>query len=317
MSFVVQAHNFIISNGRILETHKKPWRYRQSLKNINVEEPIDLWLHRPIAFVLVQPFENRFSHIKPVHLTAASAVAGIFGGLCCVASVSQGSHWFLIAGLMLFVSVVLDCADGMLARLRGVGSRFGRLLDAFADQIAGISFWLGMSYAMTFGWEAWWVWPANVVILVSIMFRVGIYDQFKEFYLSHTESGSIATSSEIGYQAGRFERWMYAYYKQGYPRIFELVGGGGRAAGNLSPAQFEKEFRKSIRLISYLGLGTHLFVIYIIALLSVWLHEYTFLITQIIVTGLMNIWCIVSLWHWRRTDRNIMKRGKGQSRTSQ
>ena len=45
-------------------------------------------------------------------------------------------HWGLIAAALVFeLSYVLDCADGMLARWRGVASPVGHLLDFLMDEL--------------------------------------------------------------------------------------------------------------------------------------------------------------------------------------
>ena len=46
------------------------------------------------------------------------------------------SYWGLLIGVIVFeLSYVLDCADGMLARLRGSQSPAGHLLDFLMDEV--------------------------------------------------------------------------------------------------------------------------------------------------------------------------------------
>src|SRR5262245_8819901 len=102
--------------------------YRSSLKPLEVEEPIDVYVHRPLAYVVARALYRL--PISPDAITLVSILFGIASG----ASLVMSFPWHLqIGGLLLFGSAVLDCADGQLARMRGTSSVFGRMLDGVAD----------------------------------------------------------------------------------------------------------------------------------------------------------------------------------------
>src|SRR6185295_878864 len=94
--------------------------YRATLKSLEVEEPIDVWVHRPIAYLLARACFRL--PISPDAVTALSIVAGVASAACLV---SDFRHHLQVGGLLLFLSAVLDCADGQLARMRGTSSVFG------------------------------------------------------------------------------------------------------------------------------------------------------------------------------------------------
>ncbi len=108
--------------------------YWASLKPLEVEEPVDVWIHRPLAYLLA-----RFllpTKISPNVVTVGS----IFLGLSAlVAMLADFPHHMPVAGICIFLSAVADCADGQLARLRGTSSALGRMLDGAADFIVSIS----------------------------------------------------------------------------------------------------------------------------------------------------------------------------------
>ncbi|MGE0327412.1 MAG: CDP-alcohol phosphatidyltransferase family protein [Polyangiaceae bacterium] len=86
---------------------------------------------RPVAAVVVKLLER--TPVTPNQVTlAAFAVA-------CVATAVLTlwpGYWGLLAGVVIYeASYVLDCADGMLARLRGIASKQGHLLDFLMDEI--------------------------------------------------------------------------------------------------------------------------------------------------------------------------------------
>src|SRR5712671_1012647 len=102
--------------------------YRASLKPLEVEEPIDIYVHRPLAYLLARACYSL--PVSPDAITGLSILAGIASA---VSLLSAFPYHLQIGGLLLFGSAVLDCADGQLARMRGTSSVFGRMLDGSAD----------------------------------------------------------------------------------------------------------------------------------------------------------------------------------------
>jgi len=118
--------------------------YLKSLKPLDVEEPIDVYVHRPLAYLLARLLYP--TPISPNAVTCCSIVLGVAAGACMLLG-SPRDLW--LAGLLIFGSAVVDCADGQLARLRKASSPFGRMLDGLADLAVSISVVVG---------SAWIVW---------------------------------------------------------------------------------------------------------------------------------------------------------------
>ena len=86
---------------------------------------------RPVAAVLVDALKD--SRVTPNQLTLASFVVGFVAAALIIALPGRGG---LIAAVVVYqLSYVLDCADGMLARWRGVASPAGHLLDFLMDEL--------------------------------------------------------------------------------------------------------------------------------------------------------------------------------------
>lgn len=86
---------------------------------------------RPPAAAVV--FALRNTRVTPNQVTLAAFVVALASAALLV---SLPGHWGLIVAVVVFeLSYVLDCADGMLARLRGVQSTPGHLLDFLMDEI--------------------------------------------------------------------------------------------------------------------------------------------------------------------------------------
>jgi phosphatidylglycerophosphate synthase len=86
---------------------------------------------RPLAAVLVSWLEK--TRVTPNQITLASFAVGIVSAGLLI--VLPGHLGLVVAVLVYQASYVLDCADGMLARWRGVASPAGHLLDFLMDEL--------------------------------------------------------------------------------------------------------------------------------------------------------------------------------------
>jgi hypothetical protein len=157
--------------------------YWKSLKPLEVEEPIDVWVHRPLAYLIA-----RASYPLPVSPNAITVVS-ILLGLCASAAMFAGQ--LPLAGAALFASAVFDCADGQLARLRGTSSVFGRMLDGTADLVVSIAAVGGGTYLVwrEYSEPAWLGAIAIALCLVTIVtgsFHTSSYDHYKNVFLRFT-----------------------------------------------------------------------------------------------------------------------------------
>lgn len=98
------------------------------LKALELEEPLDVVLYRPLAFLLVKVLA--LGRITPNQITLAALVPGFAAAWCFWQGTPAG---YLAGAILLFVTNVLDCADGMLARVRGTSSLTGYILDGLVD----------------------------------------------------------------------------------------------------------------------------------------------------------------------------------------
>ncbi len=91
----------------------------------------NLYVCRPVAAVVVVAIQN--SRITPNQVTLSAVVVAVISAAMIVL---LPGYWGLIAAIVVFeLSYVLDCVDGMLARLRGIQSMQGHLLDFLMDEI--------------------------------------------------------------------------------------------------------------------------------------------------------------------------------------
>lgn len=104
--------------------------YRASKKRQDINR-FTQWIARPPAAVVV--YALRATPITPNQITFASA--GVAAIACAMFALCPGWTYLIAAAAVFEFSFVLDCADGMLARLRAVASPLGHLLDFLMDEL--------------------------------------------------------------------------------------------------------------------------------------------------------------------------------------
>jgi len=218
--------------------------YWKSLKPLEVEEPIDVWVHRPLAYVLAKALLK--TPVSPNLVTLISIAFGIATG---AAMLLEFPGHLPIAGLCLFLSAIFDCADGQLARMRGTSSVFGRMLDGVADLVVAIaavggSIWVIWSKYNQPTWLGLVVLGLCVTTAVTGSFHTGMYDQFKNVFLRltserYTEGESYARARaryESGHNrdslAARLAWPVYLFYTKNQEKVV-------RGFDPFTPTRFE------------------------------------------------------------------------------
>jgi phosphatidylglycerophosphate synthase len=100
---------------------------------------------RPTAFIVLALFADlRF--VTPNLLTHVSNALFVAGSLLILPEL--GSHWIL-AAVLLNLSLSFDCADGQLARYRGGGSELGSFYDKVSDALALVLLFSVLGWTVT------------------------------------------------------------------------------------------------------------------------------------------------------------------------
>jgi phosphatidylglycerophosphate synthase len=291
-------------------------RYTEALafKDLDVEEPIDVRFHRPLAAIVAAL--ARPTSITPNQITVSSLVVGLcgsfflwqafFGTLLEQAGLSR-PLLFVLAALALLGAVILDCADGQLARARGGGSRVGRILDGVVDALVLLPAYVILGFGILEEFGSFWIGVASVAGFSSWA-RTAVYDKLKRLYLARTnpsggEASGIETPEEVraDYERARsegslLEQFLLRVYL-GYLRVQESMAAGDTAdeASSKTPeeiADFRRDHRFTMRLASLMGLGTHMLLIYgSIAAAALWLDALIW--TQALLATAFNLLLIV------------------------
>lgn len=199
-------------------------RMEEVLKSRDVEDPVNLWVHRPLAYLFCKlVFRTR---ISPNQLTLLSILLGIAASMCWVVGTSSAMVW---GGALLWASAIMDGADGILARARNSQSAFGRALDGAADWIVGLSSVAACVYHLARqGHHTMLLVLALPTTLLTVV-QFNLFDFYKEVFVHFTrldkrrEGHSLAEvehmrSSETVQSAPWYTRWSMRLYED-YTKI--------------------------------------------------------------------------------------------------
>ncbi|MCU0288267.1 MAG: CDP-alcohol phosphatidyltransferase family protein [Acidobacteria bacterium] len=121
------------------------FNYNESLKKpdqtfLNKVIKVERYLNRPLASLVVRLVYH--TPVTPNGLTFSSFFLGILSAFF----LSQGKYiYFILGGVGIQLSSIMDCADGMLARSKSMCSEYGSHLDLFLDRIMDFFMIIGIS----------------------------------------------------------------------------------------------------------------------------------------------------------------------------
>ena len=272
----------------------------------DLAEPVNIYIHEPIAKRLVSVLKN--TSVTPNQVTYLSVLVGFASGY----SFSQG-NWeaSIMGGILLELTLILDCVDGQLARAKNMASDLGRLIDGIAGYFAYLAVVLGI----IFGYPDFQT--ALIIIAVFTILRAISYDYCKQTFGTVMLKGYDGMEREIQNTLEKIRHKpsmilvFYFYYMQTQQIIFR---GQWNTLGSmknlrkidskiLDPDQRQEYFNKLKNLIKiwrWNGLDFPLFLIALLGLMSMPGNSLNFLAAviaiQFIVTYLIHIYLCRKLY---------------------
>jgi phosphatidylglycerophosphate synthase len=240
-------------------------------KPVEVEELVDLRIHRPLAARLI-PLLVR-TPITPNQVTILSGIIGILAGLCFALGAWR-PVMCLVSGVLLFLSVVLDCCDGQLARAKGISSTTGAILDGIADYLVGIALAIGGSYYMAAVFHSAWFWLLGLAGAASSAVQSALFDHAKTRYIALVGGGYSEREEDVARVARNREtaraegRWGDVLLFWIYERYSKAQHAALRIDPVNDPTAYRKENAGRMRAWTWLGIGTHFALAYVLCALS-------------------------------------------------
>lgn len=276
--------------------------YKSSLKNLHAEEMLDVYLFRPIAFVIVKLFYSL--PLTPNHYSVASFLSGIIAAYFFYDGQLQLGAFFF------FFFAVLDCCDGMQARMKKNGTEFGRFIDGLVDYTGNFACYI----ALAFGLErlfpnAYFMSTFWLVILagVSKALHSFLFDHYLMEYLAHEkgEVGFVENELEMirkkiieaknDPKASQLRKMvLWAYY--GFSR---LQAGKKNQIKKYNSHLYIQHNLKLIQLWGLIGPAWHILIL----TLALSLNFPTLLFSYAIITS--NIWMVFMIIYQQNVFKKI------------
>ena len=176
-----------VNVNNIKEYNQKVLReFRTSLKHTIFDETLTLYILRPIAFIFVKMIYR--TNITPNQVSLMTIITGLISGFIY----SFGKPiFFIIGGGLHFFCLVLDCVDGMIARLKKNGTPVGRIVDGFADYSVGVAVFIGYGIGLAHtGYQVPFSinishWTLLAISAVSWIFHSIIVDYYRVEFMAH------------------------------------------------------------------------------------------------------------------------------------
>ncbi len=186
---------------------KRKLHYARSLKSEYSDEPINTYLLRPMAGVIVKLIYP--TRITPNQLTIAAIIVGV---LAAVYYHFGESSTTAIAGLLVTLKDLLDSADGQLARAKNLFSRRGRFIDSIGDFLVNLLIFSAITTTL------YRTQPSAVTILLGLAGLIGITLQVSYHVFYHV---SYLHLQDL-YQTNRLTEEIRDEDRQADPITFRL-----------------------------------------------------------------------------------------------
>jgi phosphatidylglycerophosphate synthase len=227
--------------------------YEASLKSIETENYPDRWFYRPVGFRIAKMLSN--TGITPNMITIISIFIGAAAGPLFYCS---DRRLILLGIISLIIANILDCVDGQLARLTGIKSETGRILDGFAGDIwfTLIYVFLALKLKNEYGTGLFFI-PA-VAAGISHLVQASVTDYYKTlhlYFVSREKGKEFRSIDEVRSQyrenktvAGKVLFFFYVRYtslqESVTPRLQQMLRNLRSKYGDDIPDDLRTDFRR-------------------------------------------------------------------------
>lgn len=277
--------------------------YEASLKSIETENVVDRIFYRPIGFRIAKLLRN--TGITPNMVTIFSIFVGVSVGFLFYPS----NLTYNICGILLLIFAnILDCVDGQLARLTGIKSAIGRILDGVAGDLWFASIYVNLALRLSHEYGTYWFFLPAVLSGLSHLVQANLTDYYKTlhlYFISKEKGAEFQTPEQIAKQHKEtkpgLNKAFYLVYRaytliqvNATPTLQKMLTGLHARYGDDIPEDTRQGFRqKSRRLMPLIDLMTfngRTIVMFIIILAGVpWLYFlYEIIILNIVLAVTMH-----------------------------
>lgn len=276
--------------------------YEASLKSIETENKIDRIFYRPIGFRIARLL--RGTGITPNMVTVISIFVGAAVGFMFY---HENLTYNIIGILLLVIANILDCVDGQLARLTGIKSAIGRILDGFAGDIWFASIYIGFALRLSHEYGTDWFFALAVLSGLSHLVQANITDYYKTLHLYFISKDKGAEFQSLEQVEARHKemkpginkafyflyRWYTLLQVKATPTLQQMLRSLHARYGDDIPQdirlRFRKQSRSLMRLVDLLTFNGRTLVMFAIVLSGqVWAYYlYEIIVLNIVLVVAM------------------------------
>jgi len=193
--------------------------YKKSLKMTEIEEFFDLFFYRPLAFLLVKIVYR--TNATPNQLTIIAIFIGLASGCVYASGLPNAS---LYGAILFMLYNVVDCSDGMLARLKKNGTHAGKIIDGIADYLATAAVFIGLGIGNPdhkFSHSMWWL--LLFLAAISNVIQSVMVDYYRNRFLDYVQQRKSTLEEDMdsfraeynaikGQKNKWLDRWIFRRY---------------------------------------------------------------------------------------------------------
>ncbi|MDR0698225.1 MAG: CDP-alcohol phosphatidyltransferase family protein [Tannerella sp.] len=296
--------------------HTSNKEYETSLKSIETENYPDRWFYRPIGFHIAKKLRN--TGITPNMVTIISIFVGAAAGPLFYCN----DRLLILLGIIsLIIANILDCVDGQLARLTGVKSEIGRLLDGFAGDIwfTLIYVFLALELKKEYGTGLFFI-PA-VIAGLSHLVQANITDYYKTlhlYFVSKEKGQEFHNIDEVRSQyrknkslAGKVLFFFYIRYtslqESATPKLQQMLKNLRSKYGDDIPNDIRTDFRRQSKrlmkqFIDFMTFNGRTIVLFAVVLAG---HVWIYFFYEIVI---LNIILAISIYKHEKICASFIER---------
>lgn len=159
--------------------------YLSSLKSLETENYVDRKFYRPLGFRIAKAIKH--TGITPNTITIISIFVGIGGAGMFYFTGHLGLIFLGILGLV--CANILDCVDGQLARMTGIKSEIGRILDGIAGDLWFLTIYIALSLRLYDEIGSMWIFIIALMSVFSHFTQAALTDYYKTLHLYFVSPG--------------------------------------------------------------------------------------------------------------------------------
>jgi len=290
-----------LSNGLM---HRLYREFKESLKDIAVEEAVDLYFFRPITFVFVKLIYRL--PVTPNQLSVMSIVFGITSGVFYAFGDRRS---FIYGALFYILSHIFDCSDGMVARLKKNGTAIGRIIDGWADYITSVAVYIGFLVGL---FNGTFDIPVNPWLLMipasfSLAIHAGTADYHRREFMAHALGKVTSIRAELHeaselledlkQKKGKYITKLMLIFYIGYTKL--QIKENPETKVKYDPDRYYRSNRLLLMLWNWIGAATHITVLVVAALF------YNPMIFFYYILGVANVWMLILSFIQTRVKNKI------------